>query len=425
MRSPNGALRLGMSAAYDLWRKLPVGVRRRAFDFCIDATFPTRRPPSSPPSTLVLCGLFRSGSSMGWTARYLAYLLQQNDIRFAGYDISHLFFADDVAAEVPPPPATSVPVTLLLALMPNRYRYALSSLPRRLVRNAYIIGYSVYELERLPDDYRRGLRDVDEVWTPSSFSAAGFSAAAPTKPVRVIPHIIRAPDLVSANREAFGLPPSAFLAMAFGNIKSGTTRKNLIGAVEAFQQAFPDRHDVRLVLKVSDQDWAPERTSELGALLAKDPRVILHSETLSDDEIWSFMACADAIVSLHRAEGFGLVLAQALMLGRPLVTTLWSGPCDFLSPETVFSVDFELVPVRDPEGIYVDPQARWVEPSIAHAAALLRQIEADPDAAREVAERGRRALERFMTPRAWAEPLNKALCRRPVEAPRAQMERQL
>lgn len=401
-------LRSGTSVAYRLWRKLPAGYRRRVFDACIDASFLRRHPPQSPPPSLVLCGLYRSGSSMGWTVRYLAYLLRENGIPFHGHDISHLFFADDVAAEVPPPPPPG-PVTLLLALMPNRYRYALSSLPRRLVRDAYIIGYSVYELERLPADYRRALRDVDEIWTPSTFSAAAFADAAPGKPVRVIPHIIPPPPAVDGDRAAFGLPADAFIVMAFGSIKSGTTRKNLPGAVRAFRQAFPDRSDVRLVLKVSDGTWAPERTSELGACIGGDQRVLVLGEMLSDDGVWSLLACADAVLSLHRAEGFGLVLAQALMLGKPLVTPLWSGPRDFLDDTTVFPVAHRLVPVEDPEGIFVDPSARWMEPDVAHAAEALRRIKAHPDAARETGERGRQALQRFMDPKAWGPRIDEAL----------------
>lgn len=103
------------------------------------------------------------------------------------------------------------------------------------------------------------------------------------------------------------------------------------------------------------------------------------------------------------------MLAQALMLGKPLVTPLWSGPGDFLSEDTVFCVDHRLVPVEDPEGFYADPEARWMEPDIAHAAALLRRIEEHPAAAREVGERGRRALDRFMDPGAWGATLNQAL----------------
>jgi len=302
-------------------------------------------------------------------------------------------------------------VTLLLALMPNRYRFALSSLPRNLVRGAYIIGYSVYELERLPKDYRRALRDVDEIWTPSSFSAAAFSQAAPGKPVRVIPHIIPPPNAVCDNRAAFGLPADAFIVMAFGSVKSGTTRKNLAGAVRAFQQAFAGREDVCLVLKLSDQDWAPERTSQLGARIGGDRRIVVYSKMLSDEAVWSFLACADAVLSLHRAEGFGLVLAQALMLGKPLVTPLWSGPLDFLSEDTVFSVPYRLVPVEDPEGVYADPNTRWMEPNVDHAAAALRRIKENLPAAREVAQRGQRAVGRFMNPRVWAAPLNISLCR--------------
>lgn len=122
----------------------------------------------------------------------------------------------------------------------------------------------------------------------------------------MIPHIIPAPAAVAADRQAFGLPPNPFIVMAFGSIKSGTARKNLDGAVQAFQQAFPQRNDVCLVLKVSDQGWAPERASQLGARIGQDPRILLYGETLSDDAIWSLMACADAIISCTgpRASGW-------------------------------------------------------------------------------------------------------------------------
>jgi glycosyltransferase involved in cell wall biosynthesis len=355
---------------------------------------------------------------MGWTVRSLAYLLDCIGIGFSGYDISKLFFSEEMAESLPPPaPRGGGPVTLIVALMPNRYRYALASLPRNLVRGAYIIGYSVYELETLPADYVRGLKDVDEIWTPSSFSAGAFAKAAPGKPVRVVPHIIRAPSGVVADRKKFGLPPDAFIVMAFGSVKSGATRKNLFGAADAFQKAFPEDTDVCLVLKISDQDWAPGRLSALRARIAEDPRIIVYSETTTDEDLWKLMACGNTIISLHRAEGFGLVLAQAMLLGKPLITPLWSGPQDFLTPDTALLVDFKLVPVSDPEGNFTQVGARWMEPNIADAAAALKHIRKDPANAQAVAERGRRALEHFMIPLTWARTVNEALCREPELVP--------
>jgi glycosyltransferase involved in cell wall biosynthesis len=350
---------------------------------------------------------------MGWTVRYLAYLLEQNGIRFFGYDVSHLFFAEDLPQRVPAPPMEEN-ITLILALMPDRYRYVLSVLPRRAVRKAYIIGYSVYELEKLPPGYYRGLRDVDEIWTPSAFSAAAFAAAVPSKPVRIIPHIIRAPASQAADRAAFGLPANAFIAMAFGNVKSGTTRKNLAGAVQAFHKAFPDDANVRLVLKVSDSDWAKKRTDRLGELAAHDGRIVIHAKMMSDDEVWAFIACADVIISLHRSEGFGLVLAQAMMVGIPLITTLWSGERDFVSRDTSYVVNHSLIPVSDPEGMYLLRDTRWAEPDIDHAASLLRLVKENPEAARSVAERARKSIEAFMEPHRWAAPLNEALFQTPM-----------
>ena len=107
-------------------------------------------------------------------------------------------------------------------------------------------------------------------------------------------------------------------------------------------------------------------------------------------------ACADIVLSLHRSEGFGLVPAEAMLLGRPVVATAWSGNMDFMDDSSAALVGYHLTPARDPRGVFEAPGAMWAEPDIAEAAGHLTRLAGDPAARATLAERGQvRAFERL------------------------------
>ena len=111
------------------------------------------------------------------------------------------------------------------------------------------------------------------------------------------------------------------------------------------------------------------------------------------------MNACDAYVSLHRSEGFGLTMAEAMLLGKPTAATAYSGNLDFMTPDNSFLIDYELVPVEAP-GVAAPPGAVWAEPSVAHAAAVLRSIVDDPAAAAEKGRRARAELRERLSHRA-------------------------
>src|SRR5690606_518886 len=143
-------------------------------------------------------------------------------------------------------------------------------------------------------------------------------------------------------RADFGLPEGSFLFHAGCDGNSTLARKNPLGVIAAFQTAFPlARCTVGLVVKAMN----PPEDCALHNAIAADPRIRLIDRRLPRAEAEALLACCDAHLSLHRAEGFGRIPAEALALGLPVIATGWSGTADYLTPETGFPVDYALVPV--------------------------------------------------------------------------------
>jgi glycosyltransferase involved in cell wall biosynthesis len=107
--------------------------------------------------------------------------------------------------------------------------------------------------------------------------------------------------------------------------------------------------------------------------------VELLGSTMDEAGIDALLARADVVLSLHRAEGLGLVIAEAMQRGLPVIATNWSGNTDFLSPATGMPIRYDLVPVDDPQGNYRDASMLWANPDVDAAAAALRILRGDPE----------------------------------------------
>ena len=256
-----------------------------------------------------------------------------------------------------------------------------------------IIGLWPWELPRWPARFKAAFDLVDEVWAASGFAAAAYGDA--PVPVRHLPPAVEISP-ASLARADFGLPEGIFLFHAGFDGNSTLTRKNPLGAIAAFQTAFPrTRRDVGLVVKAMNLP----KSGALHDAIRDDPRIWLIEKCLPRPEAEALLACCDAHVALHRAEGFGRIPAEALALGLPVIATGWSGTADVLTAETGFPVGFALVPV--PPGAYPFAEGQhWAEPDIGHAARLMRQVADDPHAARAIAMRGQALIRRDYSPAA-------------------------
>jgi glycosyltransferase involved in cell wall biosynthesis len=286
---------------------------------------------------------------------------------------------------------------------------ALLRAPRSLVRGRRVIGYWAWELPTVPDTWRAGLPFVHEIWGLSSFTADAFRHWLPPdapQVVRTVPIPLVAPPVPSAlDRAAFGLPADAVVVLVSCNLASSFVRKNPLGAIAAFRTAFGDRPDRLLLLKLGNPDHAAADFSKLREAASGVSNIRFDTRMLPAADSHALTACADIVLSLHRSEGFGLVPAEAMLLGRAVIATGWSGNMDFMDADSAALVGFQLVPARDPRGVFEAPGAMWAEPDIAEAAAHLVRLADDPASRAALAECGRQMAYRCL----GDEPLRQAL----------------
>jgi glycosyltransferase involved in cell wall biosynthesis len=174
------------------------------------------------------------------------------------------------------------------------------------------------------------------------------------------------------------------------NLASSFVRKNPLSAIAAFRAAFGDRPDRILLLKVLNPDHFPGDFAQLTAAVADQPNIRVETRLMPPGDRLALINAADIVLSLHRSEGLGLVPAEAMLLGKPVVATNWSGNLDFMDEGSAALVPARLVPAHDPRGVLQVAGAVWAEPDIATAAGHLRRLADDPDARTELGARGQR-----------------------------------
>jgi glycosyltransferase involved in cell wall biosynthesis len=179
---------------------------------------------------------------------------------------------------------------------------------------------------------------------------------------------------------------------------SSLRRKNSLALVQAFRIAFGDEPRTRLILKTSDGHRYPAEKARLLQAVASSRNIILIDEMWEQTKVQHLIRTADLYGSLHRSEGFGLPLAEAMMLGTPVLTTNWSGNTDFCDPDQTYAVDGRLVPFHDTHSDYEGVTgAQWADPSVEHAAAQLKRARDDGEAARNKALAARGSLIAYLS----------------------------
>ena len=283
--------------------------------------------------------------------------------------------------------------------------------PQRLVGPRY--AYWAWELPKAPPLWLKDAALVDEVWAPSRYVARALTGA--RAPVRVVPHPLFLEDYAQVRprpREA------AFEALTLFDFNSSAARKNPLGALEAFARAFGHEAGARLTVKTQNGARHPQALAELqAAAAAVGPRVRLIDETWDYEAVKALIAGADVLISLHRAEGFGLTPAEALALGTPVLATEGSGPADFLDDTVALLVPGRAVPVEDAQGIYRGQT--WREPDLEAAALALRALRDQPALRETLARAGRRRAAERLSPQAWFTTLPDAVKQAALRAARA------
>lgn len=386
-----------------IWQRLPQGPRRALFGWVTRRLAP--RPAGNIPAALpiIVAGVLRSTSGLGQSARACHRALASAGLPVFGVDLtSQLRQPTDTDFVFRDGTGLSGPATLILHVNAPLVPFVLAALPRGFLDRKRIVGYWAWELPRAPAEWRTAGRYVHEVWVPSLFTANAVRDIGP--PVHVLPHPLTAPD-ERPPRKA-GRP---FTVLTVFDMASSFARKNPLAAIRSFRTAFGDDAAARLVVKFSNGGVYPEGVALLEREKGDVANVELRGETLTRTAMDALYAEADVVLSLHRSEGFGLVIAEAMLRGLPVVATDWSGSQDFLTPETGFPVPAMLVPARDPQGTYDLPAETWAEPDIDAAASLLRRIRAEPNLASAVGNRAATLVRLQLSPESYVASVRRYL----------------
>lgn len=267
------------------------------------------------------------------------------------------------------------------------------------------IGIWGWETNTIPSRWQRAFALVDEIWVYSRFMAENIGAVAPVPVVALPPPVQPPPEAAAPLR--LGVP-DGFLFLFVFDYLSTIQRKNPVGLIEAFKLAFAPGEGPQLLVKTINAPLRPLAEEEV--LWAAYGRSDIHviDRSLSGEELNGLMAACDCYVSLHRAEGFGLTLAEAMAIGKPVIATGYSGNVDFMNGENSYLVDYTIGRVGPDCEIY-PPEGEWAEPSIEHAAELMRRVYGDPERAGHIGAHARADVARELSPKATGAAMRRRL----------------
>jgi glycosyltransferase involved in cell wall biosynthesis len=273
---------------------------------------------------------------------------------------------------------------------------------RALFDGHYTIALWFWEVGEPPADWAGAYQFIDEVWATSQHIYDQIARTSPVPVVRTRLPVLE-PTVAPRTRPQLGLPEDGFLFLYVHDYHSVAARKNPVGLVHAFTRAFAPGSGARLVIKSINADTRPAQHERVVlAAAARDDITLIDSYMPAADKNAMIAAC-DCYVSLHRSEGLGLTVAEAMLLGKPVISTRYGGTMEFTTEENSYLVRWS--PVAVGEGSYpYAADAVWADPDLDHAASLMRQVHSEPDEARKRGQLARSdVLARHSPSRAGAE----------------------
>jgi glycosyltransferase involved in cell wall biosynthesis/SAM-dependent methyltransferase len=280
--------------------------------------------------------------------------------------------------------------TNIICLNAEHLLYFARSNGRELLRGRYSVGLWFWETSRFPRELRPALDFLDEVWVASPFVAETISGET-AKPVLTFPLPVIVPDSITLARADLAIPDDAFVFAYVFDFFSTIQRKNPLGLIEAYKRAFPQQDGTLLYLKTINGDGASDELARVRAAIGERPDIRLEDGYVEPDRLTALSALCDCYVSLHRSEGFGLTIAEAMAFGKPAIATRYGGNLAFMDDESGYLVPYRLTSLDERVGPY-PAGTIWADPDLDEAAKLMRQVFENREEAQQRGRRGREAV---------------------------------
>jgi glycosyltransferase involved in cell wall biosynthesis len=347
--------------------------------------------PIAKTPVIVLTGCVSEPTGRGEDVRMTARALAAHRIPFVTLDRSTGVVQDADGHTLEPGIIASAAVNIVHLNADTAFE-DYQFLRRYGVGRARLVGYWAWELAKFPQEYLRAFSFYDEIWAATRFAFDAFDIG--YRPVRLMPMAVELPtEMAELDRTHFRLPQNRFLFLFTFDFGSYRARKNPEAVIAAFLRAFPGGGEpVGLVIKTINAERHQEQWLGMQAAAKGDRRITLRNGHYTRDETLNLIRICDCYVSLHRSEGFGRGPAEAMLLGRPVVATNYSGNTDFMNGENSFPVKHRLVAIRDGEYPGAEGQV-WAEADIRDAAGQMRRTYEDRKTVTVIAEQAQRFMQ--------------------------------
>jgi glycosyltransferase involved in cell wall biosynthesis len=357
--------------------------------------YSTRYTSGNSPYGVNLLGYHTTESGMGESARSMIRILQNTTIPYilnndASTNSRQLAIANKEKIKTYNTYACN-----LLIINGDRFHSTLAQATKDYFINKKTIAYWTWELETIPAHWPASHPLIDEFWVPSTFVQRALQRAT-TKPVQIMPHSIPIPKLFPKQQR--NKKPFTFLFMF--DFYSYIERKNPFAIIAAFKQAFAQGESVQLIIKCINESFDPKAFRALKQA-AKQQNISILNMYLSRAQVEQLLHSCDCYISLHRSEGFGLTIAEAMAYEKPVIVTAYSGNMDFCTPENSYLVPYTLIPITKNHGPYTKGN-KWANPHVDVAATYMRRVYTHPKEAKQKAKYARKTIQQQFTPSAIA-----------------------
>ncbi|MEC3862654.1 glycosyltransferase [Mesobacterium sp. TK19101] len=347
------------------------------------------RPDAGEEVDVQLIGPLAKASGLGQATRLSAEILRETGLSIRGVDFdldnpAPEGFSSDTMIEDYGPAKINI-IHLNAESIPLAFAYQPDVFSGR-----YNIGYFFWELDQPAYCHYLGMEMLDEMWVSTEYGVEIYTKDEHGKPVINVgmcyedtPGITREDARAFVNRRFLFNDKHYVCLVAFDSF-SFVQRKNPVSVLEAFQKAFKGVPNARLVVKTQNRDSVFDAVQvqlwdRVDSIVASDPRIVVMNETLSYRDLLRLKAGSDCYITLHKSEGWGFGMIEAMNLGVPVVCTAYSGNMDFCSDETAWLVEYEESLLKQGDYIFVRKGSKWAEPSVEHAAKQLRAAYDNPE----------------------------------------------
>ncbi len=263
-------------------------------------------------------------------------------------------------------------------------------------KNKYNIGFWAWELDNFPTDFQSYIDMLDEIWVPSNFCLNAISKVS-SKPVLRFMHSIEIPK-INYSREDFSLPEDKVIFFTIFDYHSTVARKNPYATIDAFITAFgSNSKEALLIIKTSLGTEFQSARAKLKEYVKDKTSIQIIEEILPREKLNGLMQVSDVYVSLHRSEGFGLTMAEAMALKKPVIATAFSANTEFMTSEDSFLIPYTLIPTGN-NYLYPGLGNTWADADVEAASKCMKILAADPSLRHEIGAKAKNAIQNKLSP---------------------------